>query len=117
MAKSTPRESSNITSVLKEKRIFKPQSSFSSTAHIRYFAADKSLYKESNRNPERFWAKIAGELEWFKKWNKVLIWKYPFAQWFVGGKINVSYNCLDRHLGTWRKNKAAILWEGEPGEK
>jgi len=68
------------------------------------------------RNPERFWAKIAEELVWFKKWRKVLEWKLPFAKWFVGGKINVSYNCLDRHLSTWRKNKAAIIWEGEPGE-
>ncbi|MBI3580368.1 MAG: acetate--CoA ligase, partial [Ignavibacteriales bacterium] len=70
----------------------------------------------SIKNPEKFWAKVAGELDWFKKWNKVLEWKLPFAKWFVGGKINVSYNCLDRHLTSWRKNKAALIWEGEPGD-
>ena len=68
------------------------------------------------KSPDKFWSAIASELDWFKKWTKVLEWKLPFAKWFVGGKINVSYNCLDRHLSTWRKNKAAIIWEGEPGE-
>ena len=59
---------------------------------------------------------MAEELHWFKKWDKVLNWDPPHAEWFVGGKINISYNCLDRHLGTWRRNKAALIWEGEPGE-
>src|SRR3972149_2385089 len=116
MPKSTPKRSSNITSVLKENRVFKPLSSFSKLAHVKSFAQYKKLYKGSIRNPEAFWAKIASELVWHKKWNKVLEWKLPFSKWFVGGKINVSYNCLDRHLTTWRKNKAAIIWEGEPGE-
>jgi len=106
----------NITSTLKEKRLFVPQPEFARHAHISSFTRYRELYEMSIRNPEEFWSTIAEDLEWFEKWNKVLIWKYPFAQWFVGGKINVSHNCLDRHLGTWRKNKAAILWEGEPGE-
>ncbi len=107
---------SDITSVLKEKRVFKPALSFSSLAHIKSFAQYKSLYNASIKDPEQFWSKIANELIWFKKWNKVLEWKLPFSKWFIGGKINVSYNCLDRHLTTWRKNKAALIWEGEPGE-
>ncbi|MBI3364716.1 MAG: acetate--CoA ligase [Ignavibacteriae bacterium] len=118
MSKSQPQpgDSGNITSILKEGRVFKPPSSFSEQAYIKSFAEYKSIYDESIRDPEKFWSKIADELDWFKKWDRVLVWEYPFAQWFVGGKINVSYNCLDRHLSTWRKNKAAIIWEGEPGE-
>ena len=74
----------------------------------------------ARKNPERFWAKMAKEhISWFTPWKKVLDWKPPFAKWFVGGKLNVSYNCLDRHLegeNSWRRNKAAIIWEGEPGD-
>ncbi len=106
-----------ITSILKEKRVFKPNPEFSKTAHIKTFAQYKKMYAESIKNPEKFFAKAAEqELHWFKKWKKVLQWKLPFAQWFVGGKINISYNCVDRHLTTWKKNKAAIIWEGEPGD-
>jgi len=106
----------DITSVLTEKRTFKPSSSFSASAHIKGFAQYKKIYDASIRNPEKFWAGIANELHWFKKWKKVCVWKLPFVKWFVGGKLNVAYNCLDRHLDSWRKNKAAIIWEGEPGE-
>ncbi len=106
----------NITSVLTEKRVFKPPQAFSKDAHVKSMAHYKRLYQESVRTPEKFWAKIAKELDWFQKWKEVLVWEPPFAKWFVGGKINISHNCLDRHLKTWRKNKAAILWEGEPGE-
>jgi len=106
-----------ITSVLKEKRVFKPGSEFSKAAHIKSLAEYEKIYKESIRDPEKFWAKQAKELlHWFKPWKKVLQWDPPFAQWFLGGKINASYNCLDRHISTWRKNKAALIWEGEPGE-
>ena len=78
----------------------------------------RALYDRAFKDPEAFWADIASsELHWFERWTKVLDWNPPFAKWFVGGKINVSYNCLDRHLTTARKNKAAILWEGEPGEQ
>jgi acetyl-CoA synthetase len=117
MAKHTMREeNANITSMLKEKRVFMPPPGFSDQAHIRSFDEYKTIYASSIKNPKKFWGTIAGELVWFRKWTKVLDWKLPDSRWFVGGKLNLSYNCLDRHLSTWRKNKAAILWEGEPGE-
>jgi len=106
----------NITSVLKEYRVFKPSVKFTKAAALKSFALYRRMYNESIHSPEKFWAEMADELFWYKKWTKVLRWKLPFAQWFVGGKINASYNCLDRHLTTWRKNKAAIIWEGEPGD-
>ncbi len=99
------------------KYLFKPPPQFSKRARISSFAEYQRLYEESIRKPSQFWAREAGELLWEKRWKKVLDWKPPFAQWFIGGKINVAENCLDRHLNGPRKNKAAILWEGEPGEK
>jgi len=115
---------SSVESVLQEKRIFKPDKTFSAKAHIRSMTEYKALYAESIKNPEIFWAAQAkNELIWFKPWKKVLHWKEPFAQWFVGGELNASHNCLDRHLGTPTANKAAIIWEGEqdsvskPGEQ
>ncbi|MCX7877492.1 MAG: AMP-binding protein, partial [Ignavibacteria bacterium] len=105
-----------FTSLEKERRVFRPYRAFSSRAHIKSMSQYKKLYAESVKSPEKFWAKIAGELHWFKKWGKVLDWKLPHAKWFVGGKINISYNCVDRHLNSWRRNKAAIIWEGENGE-
>src|SRR5438093_6964401 len=106
----------DITSVLKEERTFPPSESFSKQAHIKSLAEYEKIYREAEADPEKFWAGIAEELDWFKKWDRVLEWNYPSAKWFVGGQINISYNCLDRHLKTWRKNKAAIIWEGEPGD-
>jgi acetyl-CoA synthetase len=106
----------DIESILRENRVFKPPKGFSEKAHIQSMTKYERMYRESIRDPEKFWAKRAAELHWFKKWKRVLQWKPPFAQWFVGGKTNISYNCLDRHLSTWRKNKAAFIWEGEPGE-
>jgi acetyl-CoA synthetase len=104
-----------ITSVLHENRVFKPAKEFSSRAHIKSFAQYRKLYNESIRSPDKFWAKQAkNELIWFKSWKKVLQWKEPFAKWFVGGQLNVSYNCLDRWLNTPHANKAALIWEGEP---
>jgi acetyl-CoA synthetase len=111
-----PSTSVDINSLLTENRVFKPTASFAKEATISSFAQYQKLHRAALRNPERFWASIASELVWFKKWNRVLEWKLPFAKWFVGGKTNVSTNCLDRHLTTWRKNKAAIIWEGEPGD-
>jgi len=105
----------NFTSVLHEERVFSPSKEFSKKAQIKSLAEYRKLYGESVRSPEKFWAKQAkNELIWFKPWKKVLQWKEPFAKWFVGGQLNVSYNCLDRHLGTARANKAALIWEGEP---
>src|SRR5437762_3261313 len=104
-----------ITSVSKEKRVFPPPKAFTKTAGIKSLAHYRKLYNESIKSPERFWGKRAKEeLVWFKPWKKVLQWKEPFAKWFVGGQLNVSYNCLDRHLGTATANKAALIWEGEP---
>ena len=75
------------------------------------------MYERAQKDPEGFWAEAARSLDWFKPWDKVLEWNPPIAKWFAGGKINVSYNCLDRHVKTWRRNKAALIWEGEPGEE
>jgi acetyl-CoA synthetase len=107
----------HIESVLKEKRLFKPKPHFSREAHIKSFAQYKKLYDDSIKNPEKFWAKIAAELVWFKRWSRVLSWNYPFAKWFIGGKTNISYNCLDRNLSSGKRTKAAIVWEGEPGDQ
>ncbi len=85
-------------------------------AHIRSMAEYERLYREAEQDPAQFWAGIASELHWFKPWDQVLEWNCPWAKWFSGGQINLSYNCLDRHVATWRRNKAALIWEGEPGE-
>jgi acetyl-CoA synthetase len=106
-----------IDNVMTESRLFPPTAEFSAKAKIGSLADYQRIYDEAAANPEAFWDKLAKEqLHWFKPYTKVLDWKEPFASWFVGGKTNVSYNCLDRHLGTPRANKAALIWEGEPGE-
>jgi acetyl-CoA synthetase len=107
----------DIESVLKEERVFEPAKDFSAKAHIKGFAEYEKLYKQAQDDPEGFWASMAKELDWFKPWEKVLEWNLPFAKWFVGGRTNLAHNCLDRHLTTARKNKAAIIWEGEPGDE
>jgi len=109
--------SQNIESHLVENRVFKPAVKFSESSRIKSLEEYKKLHRESLKNPEKFWAREASELLWRKKWTKVLDWKEPFAKWFVGGKLNISENCVDRHLQGARRNKAAIIWEGEPGEK
>jgi acetyl-CoA synthetase len=108
--------STNITSVLKETRQFPPTAEFSAAAHIKSLPEYEALWNKAKDNPEEFWATQAERLHWFKKWDKVLTWNEPHAQWFTGGKINACYNCVDRHLTNGRKNKAAIIWEGEPGD-
>ncbi len=105
-----------IESILNEERVFPPPREFAENAHIKSFDEYEQLYAEAAADPQAFWAKQAEDLEWFKKWDTVLEWNEPFAKWFIGGKINISHNCLDRHLATARKNKAAIIWEGETGE-
>ena len=101
-----------------EKRVFSPSKEFIKTAHIKSFDEYKKIYRNSIEDPENFWGELAEQLDWFKKWDKVLVENFTEArhQWFVGGKLNVSYNCLDRHLTTWRKNKAALIWEGDIGD-
>ena len=112
----TSKATDTIESILVEKRLFDPPAAFSEQAHVRSLAQYRKLFNQSVKYPEKFWEKIAGELHWFSPWEKVLEWDPPFAKWFVGGTINISYNCLDRHLSGPRKNKAAFIWEGEPGD-
>ena len=107
---------SEIESILKEGRVFPPSAAFSEKAHVQSLEEYRALYDRSINSPDAFWAEQAETLVWQKKWDRVLDWQVPFAKWFVGGKLNLSENCLDRHVTTWRKNKAAIIWEGEPGD-
>ncbi|HEX5324304.1 MAG TPA: acetate--CoA ligase, partial [Capsulimonadaceae bacterium] len=102
-----------IEALLDEGRTFPPSPGFTKQANIN----DPAIYKKAAEDPEGFWAGFAGELDWFEKWHTVCEWKPPHAKWFLGGKLNVSYNCLDRHLATHRRTKPAIIFEGEPGDK
>jgi len=102
-----------IADLLQEDRSFSPAPQFRANANIN----DPGVYERAEKDPEGFWASFASELEWFKKWDKVLEWKAPHAKWFVGGKINATVNCVDRHVRGARRNKAALIWEGEPGER
>ena len=104
-------------SQLEETPVFKPSKEFSLEAEFKNFAEYKKLHAKSLSNPEKFWAREASNLVWSKKWKKVLNWKLPYAEWFTGGQLNASENCLDRHIDGPRRNKAAIIWEGEPGDK
>ena len=108
--------STDFKSLQVENRIFPPSAEFKAKARISSMDEYKKLYDESINSPDTFWAREASELKWQKKWDKVLDWQPPIAQWFVGAKVNVCENCVDRHLETARKNKAAIIWEGEPGD-
>jgi acetyl-CoA synthetase len=100
-----------LEALLQENRTFAPSKEFAKNAHANKPAQCKP------KNRLKFWEDFAKELSWSKKWTKVLDWNLPFAKWFVGGKTNMAANCIDRHLTTDRRNKAAILWEGEPGEE
>jgi acetyl-CoA synthetase len=108
---STP--GSEISALLTENRTFPPPPAFVHAANI----TDAAVYDRAAADPEAFWADFARELEWVQPWDKVLEWKSPDAKWFVGGKLNASVNCVDRHIRTARRNKAAIIWEGEPGDR
>ena len=102
-----------LDALLHEERKFEPSDQFRERANWN----DLAIYEEASRDLEGFWAEQAGSIDWFRKWDQVLDWRVPDARWFVGGKLNVCYNCVDRHLSTWRKNRAAIVWEGEPGDE
>jgi acetyl-CoA synthetase len=106
----------NLSSILREHRVFPPPPEFAAKAHVKSLEEYETLYRRSIQDPEGFWAEVASELHWFTPWTSVLDWQLPAAKWFVGGKINLCYNCVDRHALSDRKNKTAILWEGEPGE-
>ena len=106
-------EERTLEALLEESRRFQPPDDFRAEAHV----SDPSMYDRAASDPEAFWASHAEELDWFEAWHTVLDWSdAPHAKWFVGGKLNVAHNCLDRHLGGARRNKAALVWEGEPGD-
>jgi acetyl-CoA synthetase len=112
-------EKKTITSMMDETRKFPPSKEFSERAHIKSLAEYQTLYKRSIEDPNGFWGEQAQSLEWFKKWDKVLDYSFGdnlYVNWFKGGKINLTVNCLDRHLKNGRRNKAALIWEGEPGD-
>ena len=102
-----------------EQLVYEPSDSVKTKATIKTMEEYRKLYEKSVKDPEKFWGELAGELDWKKKWNKVLEWDFskPEIKWFVGGKLNASYNCLDKHLNTWRRNKVALIWQGEPLEE
>jgi acetyl-CoA synthetase len=108
--------SPNLESILRENRVFPPPEEFAKQAHIKSLAEYEAMYRRSVDDPEGFWADAARELHWFAPWQKVFEWDLPWAKWFVGGTINLCYNCVDRHVENGRAEKTAILWEGEPGE-
>jgi acetyl-coenzyme A synthetase (EC 6.2.1.1) len=103
-----------IDALLQETRVFPPSDEFVKQANI----SDPAVYDEAARDYEAFWAKHAEQcLHWFEKWHTTLEWNPPYAKWFIGGKLNACYNCVDRHAQTWRRTKAALIWEGEPGDE
>jgi acetyl-CoA synthetase len=106
-------KSHEISDLLQEHRTFPPSDAFRAQANVR----DAGIYERAERDPEGFWAGFAAELEWMTPWTQVLDWQPPHAKWFVGGKLNVTANCVDRHVRSARRNKAALIWEGEPGDR
>jgi acetyl-CoA synthetase len=109
-------DGTNMESLLRENRVFQPPAEFASKAHITSVEQYEAMYRRSVEEPEAFWAEAAGELEWFAPWDKVLDGEMGSAKWFTGGKLNLSHNCVDRHANGTRRDKVALLWEGEPGE-
>src|SRR4249919_2068054 len=106
-------QNNEINALMTEGRVFPPSDTWRTTAVVR----DPEVYARAAADPEAFWAGFAAELEWMRPWTQVLDWQPPHAKWFVGGQINASVNCLDRHLKGPRRNKAALIWEGEPGDR
>jgi acetyl-CoA synthetase len=106
----------NVESLLRENRVFPPPAEFAAKARVGSVEEYEAMYRRSVEEPEAFWAEAAGELEWFAPWEKVVEGEMGSARWFVGGKLNLSYNCVDRHAAGARREKTALLWEGEPGE-
>src|SRR5579875_976350 len=102
-----------IEGLMIEDRRFPPPPEFAAHAEPK----DPAVYEQARNDPEGFWAAAAEELDWDKRWDRVLDWNPPRVTWFNGGKLNACYNCVDRHTKTWRRNKAALIWEGEPGDE
>ena len=109
-------EATHIDSTLTESRKFPPPAEFSARAWVKSLDEHQAICKRADADPEAFWAECARNLDWFQPFGKTLEWNFPHAKWFVGGTINAAYNCLDRHLDGPRRNKAALIWEGEPGD-
>ncbi len=107
----------SIESVQKEGRSFSPDAAFAARAHVRSPDEYETLWRRAAEDPDGFWGEVAGELVWSKPWTKVRDGGFPYVKWFTGGELNVTESCLDRHLATWRRNKAAIEWVGEPGDR
>jgi acetyl-CoA synthetase len=105
-----------IDTVMHESRLFPPSAEFAAKARIGSLEQYEAMYAEAKADPAAFWGRLAGELHWFEPYTQVLRWKEPVAEWFVGGKTNVSYNCLDAHVEAGRGSRTALLWEGEPGD-
>ena len=112
-------QGSGIAAMLEDRRVFEPPAGIKLRAYIKSLEEYKKLYERSVTDPEGFWGEFAEQLDWYKKWDKVLEWDFdkPEIKWFIGGKLNASYNCLDRHLNSWRSNKVALIWQGEPLEE
>src|SRR6476469_9583285 len=110
---ATPAESTAIEALLTEDRVFPPNPAFTAAAN----ANDPTVYAQAEADPEAFWSGWAKQLDWIRPWTTVCEWNPPHAKWFVGGTLNVSANCLDRHVRTGRRNKAALIFEGEPGDR
>ncbi|HYU14974.1 MAG TPA: acetyl-coenzyme A synthetase N-terminal domain-containing protein, partial [Candidatus Acidoferrum sp.] len=106
-----------IKSVLKEDRLFPPPAEFAAKARVKSMAEYDAMAQRAASDPDGFWAEVAGKLYWHAPWSRVLEWSLPDAKWFVGAKTNMAYNCLDRHLGGPRRDKTALIWEGEPGDE
>ena len=112
-AKKNNPDEKTIDVLLEEERTFDPEEDFVKKAVV----SDPAIYEDARKDPENYWAHCAGKLDWFKKWDTIIEWDPPNAKWFTGGTINASYNCVDRHIKNGLRNKAAIIWEGEPGDK
>jgi len=110
---TTTTTTGSIAALLREDRRYPPSDEFRAQANVN----DPSIYERARQDPEGFWAEMAQQIEWFKPFETVLTGDPPWFKWFVGGELNIAYNCLDRHVKTWRRNKAAIIWESEPGEQ
>jgi acetyl-CoA synthetase len=112
MGDGFPTQQDKLDALLQEQRKFPPTKAFRTQAN----ASDPAIYDRARQDLEGFWAEEAGRLDWVTRWENVLEWNTPWAKWFVGGKLNVTHNCVDRHVASERRNKAAIIWEGEPGD-